>query len=514
MAQIAVLAVSITAQTQKFNKGVNSALKTLTEFTAKTAAYGAAAAAAAAAGMAVFTRSAMQNIDATAKLSDSLGIATENMAGLQHAANLAGVGQETLTGALEKFTRELEPGKDVFQAFLDEADKIKELGNPVLQAAEAYDAFGKSGQKLLPLLLSGSDAIKEQVGDADKLGIAFDRIDAAKVEAANDAMTRLGALFDGLFIQLATQISPFITAAADGLVDMATKGESMGERVAGAFESVLTVLAKMADFFKLLEAVWYTFQSLIQSGVSAIVFGVKKAVEGMLDIAKKIPGVELMLDGDPVAALQDIEDMYFNAAEKADLKAGAAFDDFMTGKNQKGVTEFFDGIKKKAEDTAKAAADALAERMNATVTTDFSESFKDDTFVDMDAFDRANDELDEMKKKMEAAGEALRKEMLEPAEAFEEAQAEAVALLEAGVISQDTFNRKINALMEEHFPGGATGDVAEALKGGFREIDLSRVSIAGLAAGQQDKEQKIKAPVMEGLLKQIETNTKGVGKAR
>jgi len=97
--------------------------------------------------------------------------------------------------------------------------------------------------------------------DAEKLGIVLSRVDAAKVELANDAFARLRALFDGLVKQLAVNLAPFLKTIADRLVDAGTGGQTMGERVTNAFEWIFKAAGRVANIvrdirvsFKLLQA--------------------------------------------------------------------------------------------------------------------------------------------------------------------------------------------------------------------------------------------------------------------
>ncbi len=62
---------------------------------------GAVMTVAAAAGLAYMVKRQMDAIDVIAKLSDRLGIATEDLVGLQHAASISGVSTESLNKSLD-----------------------------------------------------------------------------------------------------------------------------------------------------------------------------------------------------------------------------------------------------------------------------------------------------------------------------------------------------------------------------------------------------------------------------
>lgn len=285
MATIAKLNVKLTAGIGGFASAFGKAGKSVTSFAAEAAGaatkltglVGGLAALATGGGLAILVKGQMEAIDSTAKLSDRLNISTERFAGLEHAANLAGVSNELLTGSLEKMLKAIggitddgESAADVFkrlglsaqnlanmptdQAFSKIADSLTKVTNASDRATLASQMFGRNGQALLPLLLSGADGIKAAQVEAEKLGLTFSRIDAAKVEAANDAMTRAGEVFTGMGRTLAVELSPFIDAMATKFTDAATSGKGMGDKVVSAVELIATGVAKAADGVSLLEA--------------------------------------------------------------------------------------------------------------------------------------------------------------------------------------------------------------------------------------------------------------------
>src|SRR5262249_17303077 len=155
----------------------------------------------------------------------------------QHAGALAHVSNEQLTTGLEKMLKALggaaDDGEDASnaftklglnakdlanlptdQAFAAIADKISKIENPADRTAAAVSIFGKSGQSLLPLVMSGAEGIKAAQAEAEKLGITFNRVDAAKVEQANDALTRVRETFTGVTNRIAIGLAPYIDAAA------------------------------------------------------------------------------------------------------------------------------------------------------------------------------------------------------------------------------------------------------------------------------------------------------------
>lgn len=203
-----------------------------------------------AAGIAL-TKMSMQNVDALAKVSDRLGIATQSLAGLQHAASIAGVENATLEKSLVKLAVGVSDAadgtgiaKDAFielglsaallekmpidQQMLKVADAMQGVELQADKVRLATELFGARGVAVLNMLGGGSKNLIEMAKEADHLGIAINRVDAAKIELANDAVTKAKGVFTGLGNQLATAFSPIIGGVATEFYQAALDAEGFG----------------------------------------------------------------------------------------------------------------------------------------------------------------------------------------------------------------------------------------------------------------------------------------------
>lgn len=402
---IANLNVKLSANILGFVTGMRSALKPLGDFgrgigsiSAKVGAFTSlVGGGVSAAALVAFTHRQMEAIDANAKLSDRLGISTEALAGLQHAADLAGVSNDELTGGLQKMlkaTSDAATGTPAASAAFQQlgisagdlatlspeetlkriADGLAGVQNPATRAALSMEIFGKSGQSLLPLMMSGAEGIKAAQEEAAKLGLTFSRLDAAKVEAANDSITKLQAMITGAGRTLAIELAPFITAAADKLVSMGTAGEGMGAKVIDAFEWTLTAIAKAADWLELLRASWYG----IKTTVLMVAWGWLKEIDliggAIVKLINLIPGMSVKWDD----TFKTMADSMWQDVSAASWEAEKSINRFMEGTNSKAVTQTFAEIRAKADASAKAIADN-ASKLNgaAAATEDWGKAFED-----------------------------------------------------------------------------------------------------------------------------------------
>lgn len=197
-------------------------------------------------------KTAFTEIDDIAKFSAQTGIATEELVGLQHAATLSGVSFEDLRRAQQRALRE--GHGDIAEL----ADRMAALESPVEKAQFAYEAMGRTGQELIPLLQQGGDAIRRMVEEGKELA-GFSGVDAAKVEAANDAIARMKLAFKGVARSVAIVVAPAVQLIGDKLT-------SLGKWIRRTFESIRPIVSQFVNVgiaaFNLL---WNTAQSIAEA---------------------------------------------------------------------------------------------------------------------------------------------------------------------------------------------------------------------------------------------------------
>jgi len=245
MATVANLNVAVTARTRKFRRGMKRSQGIVSRFAGtvaragvKLAAFSAVSAAAGATVLGFFVRKEMKAVDATAKLSDRIGIATEKLVGLQHAAEITGAGTEVLNKGLMFQSKALGEAKqgigearyaldalglkvdDIIkmspdQAFLTIAESMKGLATQSERNYVATKLYGRAGQKLVNTLSLGSAGLREMVEESRRLYGSLTRVDARKIEQANDAIQRTKTSFRGLIRGLAVRMAPTITKVAN-----------------------------------------------------------------------------------------------------------------------------------------------------------------------------------------------------------------------------------------------------------------------------------------------------------
>lgn len=307
------LNVSLTLGTGRFSKGLKAADRGLQGFSKRVGSIAKRilsplnmiGATLSVGAFAYGVRRAMTQIDGLAKSADALGMTTQALAGLNHAAELAGVGASKLNMAMARSNRLLGQaamgsgnaakwierlGLDVeslqamkpderFQAY---ATAIQGMSTQSERAAASAALFGDRQGKMLPLLMEGRVGLGEAAAEAEALGIALSRVDAAQVEAANDAITRIRAAMSGLFQSITVRLSPFIEYFADSMADTAKSVGGVGEAIDSVINYAVRGVSFIIDAWQGMRLLWtwakrgfYGLAESIMSGIQHIVRGAR-----------------------------------------------------------------------------------------------------------------------------------------------------------------------------------------------------------------------------------------------
>lgn len=277
--KIASLLVDLVARTARFRGGLSQASRSTVRFTDsvqrshdQVQSWARTLVAVATTGaLAIWIKRSLEAADATAKTADKLGIATERLAGLRHAAEqTAGVTGSTLDTALQRMVRRVSEAADgagsaagalrelnldaaelarlspdqQFARIADAMQAVSTQGDRVRLAMRLFDTEGVS---LVNTLRIGADGLEAFHDEAQALGIALDRVQTAKVEAANDSLDRVGKVITGIGQNIAVELAPFIEAAANAIAKLATESGGFGQYIRSAINGAITSFEFLAS---------------------------------------------------------------------------------------------------------------------------------------------------------------------------------------------------------------------------------------------------------------------------
>lgn len=243
--------------------------------------------------VAAYSKAAV-DVDKLAKTASKLGVGTEQLAGLRHAAELTGVSVETADMALQRMTRrvaEAAQGTGEAVKALDElnidAEKLVDLPideqfaiisdamagveNQADRVRLAMKLFDSEGVSLVNTMALGSAGLRDAAEEARMFGVAISSIDAGQVEAANDEMTRVKRIFEGVSTQIAVQFAPIVGALTNKFIESINAAGGVGQVTANMANTASKAIGHVANFVRGLEVAWFGVKLAVAQVSNSIV---------------------------------------------------------------------------------------------------------------------------------------------------------------------------------------------------------------------------------------------------
>lgn len=201
MPTIGSLSVNIVALTDKFNKGIAAARRSLSGFAGSaTGMLGSLASSLSAGALLGSFEAVGSEIN---DLSIRTGVTAENLSALKYAADQSGSSISALTAA---FTFMQKHGIDP-DAFPQVAAQLRAIEDPTLRAQAALQLLGKRGAELLPMI----NDLPQLTAEFEKLGGKVTTDMAQKADALGDSWGKLKVAFAGVRNHIAVELAPEIT---------------------------------------------------------------------------------------------------------------------------------------------------------------------------------------------------------------------------------------------------------------------------------------------------------------
>lgn len=446
------------------------------------------------AGLGALINSTITANTETAKLAESLNISSKALSEWQYAGRQVNIEGDKMADIFKDVSDKIGDfavtgggaAADMFERFnLD----VKELVNlspdqQLLKIGEALDSVSSQSEKiffmealagdasrLLPLLENNAEGLRAMQEEAQRFGVSLSAIDAAKMEAANDALYRAQQVGQGLANQLTVTLAPIVEELAVQFADAANAGGGMGDVVERAFRTGVSVAGVFADGLRGVQIIFVGLKTAAWGFGAAVVGAVKLAVDGVvalgnavknsvlfplrltLEAASNLPGIGAKAE----AALSAIN------SEFADFQAPEALQnafDYMVGglsdarSELQGLLmdELPSQVLAQKVDGILAAADARAQEIAASAMGNMGVS---GFAANDDGADVGDDGLTEAERERLAARlETLKLSWLTELEQLQMKQDQEMAILDQAyankLIAQDEYERSLTALEKKH----------------------------------------------------------------
>ena len=160
----------------------------------------------------------------TRRLAKAMSDASDGMATYQRAFDKTGISATDNAGNL----------RTVNDVLLDLADYMASGANETEKMAVAQDLLGGRQSELIPWLKQGSDAIREQFKEADRLGMTLDSETAKAMESLGTEVKEVRMVMRGLGVDVASVALPAITSLTRGVKDLVAKFQELPQAMQAA----------------------------------------------------------------------------------------------------------------------------------------------------------------------------------------------------------------------------------------------------------------------------------------
>ncbi|TJZ86160.1 phage tail tape measure protein [Paracoccus hibiscisoli] len=296
------LRVALGLDDAQFKKGLDDNASRMRQFGKRLAMVGAGLSAAGA-GIGLAIRGQLNAADDLSKAAQKIGIPTDELSRLAHAADMSGVSMGSLQGAVGRMSRAMTNSPKKFTdlgiavrgangqmrptsaVMADLAQKLSEMPDGAEKTALAMDLMGRSGAELIPMLNGGRDALQGMLDEADDLGIVITPEMGRAAEQFNDNISRLTKQLGGMWTMIAANLAPVLVTMSDKMVEIATRFRGMSPA--------------MQRFISIAAAAVIVLGPLL-SGLGLMIMGAAPFVAAMGSMVLAIKGITLAMAANPI----------------------------------------------------------------------------------------------------------------------------------------------------------------------------------------------------------------------
>ena len=260
-------------------------------------------------------------------MSMTTGLSTGQLQEFSYAAELIDVSIDALQTSLTKLTNNMQnamngtgDAKKAFDrlgvsvtdangnmrrandVFYDAIDALGDVQNATERDALAMDIFGRSAQDLNPLIIQGSDTLREYADEAHNMGYVLGNEALNALGAVDDSVQRLQTTQDAVKNKLSAEFAPYLTSFYE---DTQTMIETLGDALEDS--GIVTSFGILLEEFGALQPAGATLASDVFPLIADALDGFAYTIASIKDGISWIKGEE-------TTAVSDLEAMWQQAA--------------------------------------------------------------------------------------------------------------------------------------------------------------------------------------------------------
>jgi hypothetical protein len=192
------------------------------------------------------------------------------------------------------------------------------MTNETEKADLAYKLFGARGAKMINMLNGGSEAMREAMKEAERLGLVMSDETAKGVEDANDAITRLGSFLTSSFTRGVAELAPAIERVTEAIMSwIGIKVEDAGGIGEIAKQMANAIIDATVSILIALENAGNGIIEFVNKIKNFVGMGQRPLKEVVAEINRVQESYHNFLNGQVTAGdvLQDIASKFLNVAD-------------------------------------------------------------------------------------------------------------------------------------------------------------------------------------------------------
>jgi hypothetical protein len=260
-----------------------------------------------------FVKGGIDTLDMLGDLQDRTGTAATTLAGFQLVASQSDTSLEALGNGINKLSIFMAKNgdaakklgldaKDPADAFVQLSDILVGIENPQQRAALASQILGKSYQELLPALLQGSDALKDQIEKGKEYsGVTAEGV--IQAQRFNDELDELKVRSQAAGVSLAVDLLPTINDVITSFINAKIAGVGFFGTLEAFNTNESQIGPKITETAQRLRDLQKAYDGLdpdksVANKINDAVFGDRSTLEKQIAVAKQ-----------ELASLQGLEDI-------------------------------------------------------------------------------------------------------------------------------------------------------------------------------------------------------------
>lgn len=270
------------------------------------------------------------------------------------------------------------------QKLLAVGDAMKEIKSND-ERIYLMESLASDSSQLLPYITENTEQFKALTDEAKRSGAAISDIESEKLQAASVSMSRSLQILQGGGARVAAAVAPYVEAISSLFAEAAAEHDGFKTEIINGTEAMVNAVAFLGDMYRGLEAVWVGLKVAFFHNWHFMLDGLGTLGKAIEEVLNTLPWVNsngsAYFDGLADSARESMDE----SIEQLDRLVSTPMP------SQK-VEEFFDEVRKKAEETATAA---VASRNAAAMTAVPGQSFGD-----KEEEDKRAEEMEELRQRL------------------------------------------------------------------------------------------------------------------